>query len=154
MKKSIATLLLLLTLSSVAAQNKNPKYDAQLAEQLGADDYGMKKYIFVILKTGTNNTQDKAFISSCFSGHLKNIQRLVDDKKLVVAGPFSKNEQAYRGLFIFNLSSTEEVRKLLQTDPAIKENLLEAELFEWYGSAAIPVYLEASDKVWKKSPGE
>lgn len=29
-----------------------PKYDADLAKKLGADPYGMKNYVFVILKTG------------------------------------------------------------------------------------------------------
>ncbi len=31
-------------------------FDAELAEQLGADEYGMKSYILVILKTGPNET--------------------------------------------------------------------------------------------------
>jgi hypothetical protein len=39
---------------------------------------------------------------------------------------------------------------LLDTDPAIKEKLLAVELYEWYGSAALPAYLEASEKVGKK----
>ena len=37
----------------------NPNYDPVLAEKLGGDDSGMKKYILVILKTGTNQTTDK-----------------------------------------------------------------------------------------------
>jgi len=39
---------------------------------------------------------------------------------------------------------------LLETDPAIKEGLLEADLYSWYGSAALPLYLDASDKIWKQ----
>lgn len=131
----------------------NPNYDAKLAEKLGSDDYGMKKYIFVILKTGSNQTTDKEFINEKFRGHMENMDRMVKEKKLVIAGPFFKNDRNYRGLFILtNVKDLEEAREILQTDPAIKEKLLEAELYDWYGSAALPEYLEFSDKVWKSKP--
>lgn len=131
----------------------NPNYDAKLAEKLGSDDFGMKKYVFVILKTGSNQTTDKEFINEKFRGHMENMDRLVNEKKLIVAGPFFKNERNYRGLFILtNVKNLEEAREILQSDPAIKEKLLEAEIYDWYGSAALPEYLEFSDKIWKKKP--
>jgi uncharacterized protein YciI len=131
----------------------NPNYDRALAEKLGADDYGMKKYILVVLKTGTNQTTDKAFVSEAFKRHLENINRLVKEEKLIVAGPFGKNGNNYRGIFILNhIATPEEARELLQTDPAVKAGLLEADLYNWYGSAALPEYLEFSDKVWKLKP--
>ncbi|MGB3198004.1 MAG: hypothetical protein WBB17_09795, partial [Saprospiraceae bacterium] len=37
----------------------NPNFDKALAEKLGGDDYGMKSYYLVILKTGTNTSTDK-----------------------------------------------------------------------------------------------
>lgn len=43
----------------------NPNYNKELADKLGGDDYGMKSYFLVILKTGTNTTTDKEFISHC-----------------------------------------------------------------------------------------
>ena len=132
-----------------AAQTVNPDYDSTLAKKLGADDYGMKSYVFAILKTGTNTTTDKAFIDSCFSGHMANIVRLVNEGKLIVAGPIGKNDNAYRGIFIFNVSSIEEARKLVETDPAVNSGLLDADLYNWYGSAALPEYLEASQKIGK-----
>lgn len=132
-----------------SAQTVNPDYDSTLAKKLGADDYGMKSYVFVILKTGTNTTTDKAFIDSCFSGHMANIVRLVNEGKLIVAGPIGKNDNAYRGIFIFNVSSIEEARKLVETDPAVNSRLLDVDLYSWYGSAALPEYLEASKKIGK-----
>lgn len=125
----------------------NPDYDAILAQLLGADDYGMKRYIWVILKTGPNQTTDQSFINECFRGHLANINRLADEELLIVAGPLQKNEKSYRGIFILNVPTFDEAEELLQTDPAIKEGLLDVELFSWYGSAALPVYLESSDKI-------
>lgn len=131
----------------------NPNYNKELADKLGGDDYGMKSYFFVILKTGTNTTTDKEFISESFRGHLDNINRLVEEGKLIVAGPLGKNENNYRGIFILNnIKSIEEAVKLLQTDPAIKNRLLDYEIFTWYGSAALPEYLPFSDKIWKSKP--
>lgn len=131
----------------------NPNYDKSLAEKLGGDDYGMKSYFFVILKTGTNTTTDKELIGESFRGHLDNIHKLVNEKKLIVAGPLGKNENNYRGIFILNdIKSLEEAKELLQTDPAIKNGLVDYEIFTWYGSAALPEYLPFSDKIWKSNP--
>jgi len=133
--------------------NTNPVYDKVLAEELGADDYGMKSYFFVILKTGINKTEDKEFISENFRGHMNNINRLVKEGKLIVAGPFGKNDKDYRGLFILNnIRTMDEAKELLQTDPAIKSGLLDFDIFHWYGSAALPAYLPVSDKIWKLNP--
>lgn len=150
MKKYITVIAFLLSICSVAGQKTNPNYDAELAKKLGADDYGMKSYILVILKTGSNTSTDKTAKSKAFAGHMNNMQTMVKNKKLVIAGPIGKNDKTYRGIFILNMNDVEEAKKLLQTDPAIKAKYLEAELYPWYGSAALSEYLNASDKVWKK----
>lgn len=41
---------------------------------------------------------------------------------------------------------------VLQTDPAIKAGLLDMELYNWYGSAALSEYLPFFDKIWKVKP--
>jgi len=143
---------LALIIFSLNAGATNPNYDAKLAEKLGADDYGMKSYVFVILKSGKNKSTDKAAKSAAFNGHMKNMERLVAEEKLLVAGPFGKNNADFRGLFILNVTTIEHAQKLLATDPALKAEYLSAELYPWYGSAALSQYLEASDKVWKVSP--
>ena len=132
---------------------QNPNYDRELATNLRADDYGMKSYFFVILKTGKADQTDAAFVQKCFRGHMENINRLVQEKKLIVAGPFGKNEESYRGLFILNdIKNKEEAMVLLNTDPAVKEGLLDVMILDWYGSAALPEYLEAADRIWKVKP--
>ena len=136
---------------SVNAQSTNPKYDKQLADSLGGDDYGMKSYVLVILKTGTATISDKAVTDSLFRGHMQNINRLADAGKLIVAGPLQKNEKTYRGIFILNVKTIDEAKELLVTDPAVKANLLDSELFTWYGSAALPMYLKFHEKVEKKT---
>jgi uncharacterized protein YciI len=131
----------------------NPNYNISLAEKLGGDEFGMKAYYLVILKTGINKTEDKEYINTNFRGHIDNINRLVDEGKLIIAGPLGKNENSYRGIFILNnLKSIEEAKEILQTDPTIKNGLLDFEIYNWYGSAALPEYLTISDKIWKLKP--
>jgi uncharacterized protein len=126
-------------------------YDEVLAKQLGADDYGMKSYYLVILKTGKNKNKDKAAISKAFSGHMQNIKSLAAEGKLIVAGPISKNRKNYRGIFILNAGNETEAMEMLLADAAIREKYLEPEIYKWYGSAALPLYLEKSAKISKKS---
>ena len=150
MKNVLAIIMLLLTGISLSAQSDNPAYDKAAADSLGGDDYGMKMYVLVILKTG-DKTAEKKVSDSLFAGHMQNIQRLATEKKLVVAGPLAKNDKSYRGIFILNVKTIEEANALLATDPAVAYGLLGAELYRWYGSAALPVYLGMHDKIQKKS---
>lgn len=131
-------------------QGINANYDKNLADSLEGDEYGMKRYVLVILKTGTNAISDKTITDSLFRGHMQSINSLVKAGKLVVAGPLQKNEKAYRGIFILNVKSLEEAQVLLDKDPAIKAKLLDSELFVWFGSAALPMYLGFHEKVEKK----
>jgi uncharacterized protein YciI len=138
-----------LVFTTIYAQSAGNNYDSVLAKKLNADDYGMKHYVFVILKTGSNTSENKEAIDSAFSGHMKNIQRLADNNKLVVAGPFGKNNNNFRGLFILNTNSIDEAKSLLETDPAIKAKYLEPELYLWYGSAALQETLQIHEKIQK-----
>ena len=130
----------------------NPNLDTALVKIYGADDYGMKMFTFVLLTSGDSTYSDKDFVQKCFKGHLINIQALVKEGKLIVAGPFGKNDKQYRGLFIFNSSETTEVKSFLDRDPAIENHILKAEIIPWYGSAALSAYLEIADKIWKVKP--
>jgi len=149
MKSTILVAFLFLSLKAIA-QKDNPKYEKGLADSLGGDDYGMKPYVLVILKTGTNKIDKKETVDSLFQGHMANINRLASIGKLVVAGPLKKNDKHYRGIFILNVKTVEEASVLLASDPAVKEKLLDAELFQWYGSAALPEYRKAHEKIEKK----
>ena len=111
-------------------------YDSLLAKQLGADEYGMKNYVMVFLKSGPVKLQDSVQQAELQHRHLKNILRLAAEGKLIVAGPFL-DDQAIRGIFIFNVQTVEEARVLTGTDPAVKAGTLVIELHPWYGSVAL-----------------
>lgn len=111
-------------------------FNAALAQELGADEYGMKRYVIAFLKRGPNQNQDSLEVQRLQRAHLDNIGRLAKERKLVVAGPFMDNTDL-RGIYIFDVETVEEARELTKTDPAIKAGRLVMELHEWYGSAAL-----------------
>lgn len=145
--KHLVFIFYLIACSNAAfSQHNNPCYNKTLADSLGADTYGIKLYVFVILKTGSNTITDKVILEALFRGHMENIAKLANSGKLIVAGPFKKNDKSFRGLFILNVKTAAEALELLDKDPAIKEKVLEAEILEWYGSAALPMYLPFHEK--------
>jgi len=133
----------------LSAQENKTTYDEKLAKELGGNDNGMKTYIFGILKTGTNTTATKEEKTKYFEGHMANINRLADEGKLIVAGPFMKNDRNYRGIFIFNVSTIEEAQALVETDPAVKAKIFEVELTPLFCSAALMVVPETHKKITK-----
>ena len=102
----------------------------------GADEYGMKKFVMAFLRSGPNRDQDSTTAAQIQRGHRANIERLIDEEKLVVAGPFL-DDFDMQGIFIFNVETLEEAQELTNTDPAIKAGRLIMELHPWYGSAAL-----------------
>lgn len=143
-------IILLFVFAGFSALAQKPIYDSILAKKLGADERGMKKYVFCILKTGPANITDKTKKDSLFAGHMKNIGRLADEGKLAVAGPFMKNDRQYRGIYIFNVATIKEAEELTLTDPAIKAGVFVVELTEWYGSASLMATPEIHKKLEKK----
>jgi hypothetical protein len=147
--KRLTFFIILLNITSAIAQEINSDYDSLLAKKLGADDKGIKTYVIGILKTGSNDVQDKKARDILFKGHIDFIERLIKNGDIVTAGPLEKNENSYRGLFILNVSTIEEANRLLQLDPSIKEKLFAADLYKWSTSAALPMYFQFQNKIEK-----
>ena len=150
--------LLLLSLSAYSQPGEKkdsataPKFDAELAKKVGADEYGMRKYVLAFLKTGPKDAEVKGDArNEIFKGHMNNINRLASEGKLAIAGPFNDPEKKFRGLFIFAVPTVEEAKALAETDPTVKAGVLIVEYVPWYGSAALMLTNEFHDKVSKKS---
>ena len=135
--------------SSEAAPTTNPKYDAELARQTGADERGMKAYVLVILKTGPNKVPAGKEREEMFKGHFANMKRLAGEAKLALAGPLD-GVDGWRGLFVLATGDIEEAKKWTATDPTIIKGEMVAEYHKLYGSAALMLVNEAHTKLWKK----
>ncbi len=109
----------LTTLCTFAQQQKEP------AEEK------IRQYWFVMLLKGNNRTQDSATVTKLQQGHMANITRLYNEGKIKVAGPFG-DDTNWRGIFIFDCKTKEEVEQLLQTDPAISSGRLSYEIHPWW----------------------
>lgn len=106
----------------VSAQNASGESEAK--------EYEYKNYYFVLLTKGPTRTQDSTTAMQIQKGHMDNIERLVKEGKIQVAGPFLDNGE-WRGIFIFDVATKEEVEQLLQTDPAISSGRLAYEIHPW-----------------------
>ena len=104
----------------------------------------------LFLKRDPNRTLDSSKAAELQRAHLKNIAKMAEEGKLVLAGPFFGNGEI-RGIYIFNVDSIEEAEKLANTDPAIQAGSLEMELVKWYGTAALVEINEISKTIAKKS---
>ena len=95
----------------------------------------IRQYYFVMLIKGNNRIHDSLTAAKIQEGHMANINRLYYEGKLKVAGPFG-DDGNWRGIFIFDCATEEEVRKLLDTDPAISAGRLGYEIHPWWTAAA------------------
>ena len=127
-----------------------PVYDAELARKLGADDYGMHKYVLVILKTGPTPLPKGEKRDAMFKGHFANMERLAAEGKLAYAGP-RDGVGGWRGMFIFAVATIDEAKKLAETDPVIINGEMVAEYHTHYGSAALMQVNDTHHKVQKAS---
>lgn len=123
-------------------------YDSIMAARVGADKYGMKKYVMAFLKAGPNRDQDSVTAANLQKGHMKNIQRMAEEGKLIVAGPFLDTGEL-RGIYIFDVETIDEAKELTESDPAIRAGRLVMELKPWYGSAALVETTKLHEKVAK-----
>jgi uncharacterized protein YciI len=157
------SLILLIGLFIIACTPKNQEtetiekdksaYDSILVEKYGADDYGMKKYVIAFLKRGPNRSQDSVQRAQLQKAHLENINKLAEERKLILAGPFF-GDGNLRGIYVFDVETIEEAKALTETDPAIQKGILIMELYEWYGSAAVMAIPDLHKKLEKVNVAE
>ena len=113
-------------------------HDAFRISSQVVDEMGMKPYVFALLQTG--DTILGSVLSDLFAGHMANIERLAEEGKLVVAGPFydvPRAPRSWRGVFVLNTSDTAEARGWVDQDPAVKAGVFDVVLAPWYSSGAL-----------------
>lgn len=133
---AITATLALLSAPPVQAQDTPPAHDAAKAQAWGANDNGLRPYVFVLLKTGPQRMPDGPERDAMFKGHFANMERLAKEGLLVYAGPLD-GQNGLRGLFIFATRDLEAARKAVDTDPVIVNGEMVADLHRHFGSAAL-----------------
>jgi uncharacterized protein YciI len=136
--------------AAMAAEQPRPAYDEALAKRLGADEHGMRQYVFVLLKTGPKPVPKGPERDAMFKGHFANMERLAAEGKLVMAGPFD-GVDGWRGMFVFAVKDIEEAKRLTATDPVLISGEMVAEYHVHYGSAALMQVNETHKAIEKKS---
>jgi len=147
-----ASLLLYAAVASsvaTAAEETKPVFDAALAQRLGADEHGMRQYVFVLLKTGPKPVPKGPERDALFKGHFANMERLAAEGKLVMAGPFD-GVDGWRGMFILAVKDIAEAKQLAATDPVLASGEMIAEYHVHYGSAALMQINETHKRIQKK----
>lgn len=92
----------------------------------------LKQYYFVMLTKGPNSQEiDSLALVKIQEGHMANIHKMADEGKLLIAGPFG-DDGNWRGIFIFDAASEDEVIALLKNDPAIQAGRLSYEIHPWW----------------------
>jgi len=127
-------------------QKETLEYNKGLAQKLGADDYGMSQYVMAFLKKGPKRSSDPKIAEELQAAHMANINKMAEDGKLVLAGPFL-GEGDLRGIYVFDVKTIEEAKALTESDPAIQAGSLVMELHPWYGSAAVKQISEIHDQI-------
>jgi uncharacterized protein YciI len=94
--------------------------------------YGpMKQYWLVFLLKGESRSQDSAASARIQAAHIKNIERLAAEGKIIMAGPMGYNRDL-RGIFIMNCKDSAEAAGYIKTDSAIITGRLRFEIHPWW----------------------
>lgn len=130
------TLALSAALAAHAQDAVPPAYDVARAQAWGANEQGLRSYVFVLLKTGPKPMPAGPERDAMFKGHFANMARLAKEGLLVYAGPLD-GQNGLRGLFILATQDLEAARKAVDTDPVIVNGEMVADLHRHFGSAAL-----------------
>ena len=142
-------LLVLLALPLLAAAEEPAKRSPR-----ERDERGMRIYYMGFLTRGPAWTPEVTEATRRLQEeHLANINRLAEDGRLLIAGPFSYEstdaDQSLRGIFIFDTETRVEAEELAATDPAVKAGRLAIRIIPWYGPFGLTY---ADDPKYLKKP--
>ena len=124
----IIMFLILLTGNGVFAQ-ENPR---EFEMQQGDTTIVLKQYFFCLLLRGEKTKEfTEAELEVLQEQHLANINRLKEEGKVLVAGPFGDDTEK-RGILIFDVATLEEAEEAVKTDPMVQAGRLTYEIHPWW----------------------
>jgi uncharacterized protein YciI len=95
------------------------------------------RYQFGLLKRGSAWTPERTpEVEKLQQAHLENIGRLAAEGSLVMAGPLMDGG-TLRGVFVFQVATLEDARRLAESDPSVRAGRLAIDLYNWQAPAGI-----------------
>lgn len=126
-------LLLLFPFGLMAQVQTAPDGTETFTMTEGDTTYLMKKYFFVMLKTGPNRNQSAEEAAEIQKGHLAHINRMAEAGVLDLAGPFGDDTE-WRGILVLRLPDEASVMKWVEQDPAYRSGRLIYEIHPWWAA--------------------
>ena len=111
----------------------------------------MAQFWFGLIRRGESWTPEVTDeVMKTQAEHLASIQRLVDEGKMLLAGPFGDGGEL-RGIFVYDVATKAEAEELVASDPAVASGRLSVELLPWWGPTALR---ELAEQFRTKEPEE
>lgn len=116
--------------SEFAVAELHPWWAEDVMKRIDSPSQMMTAYLAFLVRGDKWTPETTPQTAEIQKGHMANIHRLAEMKKLVVAGPFG-DDGRLRGIFVFRVDSLEEARTLTLSDPAVQAGRLAMELHPW-----------------------
>ena len=129
MRNSFFALSLLISISVFASDDKE-KSDKKDEAKVEAEMASPTTYVVGIVTRGENWEQDSLKALELQESHVKFLEFLRKQEKLIASGPLTTNMDA-RGLYIFNVSTIEEATAIMSRDKAIEEGWIRMDFHIW-----------------------
>jgi len=96
-------------------------------------EYKMSKVQFMIFSTGDSpvGTHSQADLEKMQKEHLDNMQRLMNEGKMLIGGPVA-NSKTMRGIAVLDLPDKAAVDKEFAGDPFLKNKVMKTEVYDWH----------------------
>ena len=91
-----------------------------------------RQYCVRLYKAGPHRDQPPEEADKIQMEHLRYLFQLRAQGKILISGPII-DEAELQGVAIFNTTDKEEVKRLVDGDPAVKAGRLVYEIYHWYG---------------------
>jgi uncharacterized protein YciI len=114
-------------MSSFAQEVNEFEYDT------GDTTYIMKKYYMCFLMKGEVSSQTEQEAAEFQAKHLDYIQKLADEGKVLISGPFENGDE-YRGILIFDADSKELAEEWVSDDPLVSSGRLTYRIIPWWAA--------------------
>ena len=122
--------------SEYAVAELHPWWSEDVMKKPESMDQMMTAYLAFLVRGEKWTPESTPQTAEIQKGHMANIQRLANLKKLVVAGPFG-DDGRLRGIFVFRVNSLDEAKELTLSDPAVQAGRLAMEIHPWVVPAGI-----------------